>query len=79
MFSLFDNLGLHSLLHISNKLLYGMSVLQNKLPLRYQDNSLICDLTNAGKIEIFTLCGDCLMVKTDGGLTSFNNDLCLKK
>lgn len=37
------------------------------------------DLTNAGKIKIFELHGEHLMVKTDGGLTNFDDDLCLKK
>lgn len=37
------------------------------------------DLTNAGKIEMFELHGEHLMVKTDGGLTNFDNGLRLKK
>ena len=36
------------------------------------------DLTNAGKIEMFELHGEHLMVKTDDGLINFDNNLCLK-
>jgi hypothetical protein len=48
---------------------------------RVKDNEIftIGDLTNAGKIEMFELHGEHLMVKTDGGLTNFDNDLYLKK